>query len=1266
MASTAVGKVDFAKVLEKSNNILASQGQHAPNRSLAQLSATIRKVIRERPEVGAEINAQLFFARQGIDLTKQAATLRNLNLSQTFEVVEPADDLDVDAFLEHQQELLIASTVEECAKLSALAEHAALVGQLEADWEQVKREILENMHFEIKSVGAGSHTFNVLESAALSAAAAATAGTAVGHATTFPSPAQAMLQQASWNAASSAANTANTEIRALITEEQQLYARTVAELNVHITRFRMGQIERYQRYIQESDAGSAVAQTAFQESELRAMRELVTPLQIAAAFREAAALYADHAQTALAQAHSAVGGSALGVGVGSLYRSAASAAALREADAAASLASAATDMWDLVALLVESFVEATANQQSAQGATLPLALQRRRRLVTGATRFLERIFLQHVQTIVGNVDADLEAGGYGSQASVYGDAVISAALAILDEHSNSQVAAASRELLLQVDAYTRSPEFAMRCRQDAVSVGDGTTGTVGDVSVSSPWAKVYLCMRCGDVLAALALVRTMFARGASVQLLATCLELHATGSDLGRYWEPLWREFGKEDTFHADPFRTMVYHVVGRFRLDPIVQRDRIQKYVVLNVEDYLWEKLHGLWLQPTAVPAFAVPKEHQSQLSLEDLQLHVLKLGEKHFNPQGSSPLMFPTVLLLTQQFEHAIYLLLRQHETLAVHLTLMLAMSGLLNVAHPDNDVLVPLSMANQQQRLASRVKEGAKAGALIEHTLIDQDTSMLTNFALNVTKIIMRYANSFSKSHPVEACHYYATLQYPATTSTIPLPNVAAAIAGLWSGTGAFTTAASASSSLSTASNAKQAAVSETFDVFDVAAIQHELESPLLRAPALTALAVGLQEPEVTAQMYGAEDSYTSEDIKALEREERTLEGTRMEGEQTSLVEFAGTGSSRSSSGALVPFADHEGKSIVSSLPTRSLARRADVRAVIDQLITTGDVDNLVGVSRDLFDPTPVRKGPLLVLYPGRLSAYILTTAAECLAASNPLGAARLFALANMPARCGRVILAQLAQIASVVNPAAAATTSSLTGVLDGGLNTLSGASKSRLPNHALTERERWIHLATAFIDRYQDVLNHEGYSEEELAHIDALASTADSTQSGKGSNSSTIPEDVELAVQIRNAYISAGADGITALADTVRTLVMVRALAEFFSFFSQGPESYADAISVVEPLGLLPDIEDVQELEGVQTAFQNLDPTVRRLYGPFATALMEVYQVQYDMALRTSADANTIATIRRRARTLLLFVTNVQLEGVGREVHAKLMRINSSLG
>lgn len=288
------------------------------------------------------------------------------------------------------------------------------------------------------------------------------------------------------------------------------------------------------------------------------------------------------------------------------------------------------------------------------------------------------------------------------------------------------------------------------------------------------WPQVYYCFRCGQVSDALQLLTLAleqsggmggrmggFGSGASAhheqltRVFVEAMEKRATGERAlsPSLWMALHEEYQRElaaavnaarahqvssaqaGSF-VDPFKLALYHLLGRFQLPSHVD---LSALVAPTTEDYLWLKLSVLH-EGAGADALAVPqglRDHvdAGSLRLADLQAGLLARGEGAFNPDGRRPLAYFKVLLLSQQFEQAVYYLIKTaHFTVGVHFAVALDYAGCLHEhTNSRQELLVALSGAGAP---------GSGLGA---------------SFAINYSRVLRKYVESFVRSHPLEAFHY-----------------------------------------------------------------------------------------------------------------------------------------------------------------------------------------------------------------------------------------------------------------------------------------------------------------------------------------------------------------------------------------------------------------------------------------------------------------------------------------------------------------------------
>ena len=133
---------DWSKLLQESQALTShidTEGAPALVKNIAQLSATSRKLARAHPKDAdsrAEPRAQIFLAKQGVDLSKQSATLLKIDLSRAYEAMEPLGDLDLDKYLDHKSQMLVTAAIEESSKLTENSFRNHYLHRLEDDWDR--------------------------------------------------------------------------------------------------------------------------------------------------------------------------------------------------------------------------------------------------------------------------------------------------------------------------------------------------------------------------------------------------------------------------------------------------------------------------------------------------------------------------------------------------------------------------------------------------------------------------------------------------------------------------------------------------------------------------------------------------------------------------------------------------------------------------------------------------------------------------------------------------------------------------------------------------------------------------------------------------------------------------------------------------------------------------------------------------------------------------------------------------------------------------
>ena len=154
-------------------------------------------------------------------------------------------------------------------------------------------------------------------------------------------------------------------------------------------------------------------------------------------------------------------------------------------------------------------------------------------------------------------------------------------------------------------------------------------------------------------------------------------------------WEQLNSEYNNEVLSRqdrTDPFHIIVYHLIGRFKLHNI----DVYSYLAQTTEDYMWLKLSVICEETDQVPDSVYSPIEKHGLTLQYFQEGLLGRGEAHFNSDGRRPLAYFKVLLMSQQFERAIYYLVRtEYFLVAVHFAIALDYYGLLHKTAVNQDL-------------------------------------------------------------------------------------------------------------------------------------------------------------------------------------------------------------------------------------------------------------------------------------------------------------------------------------------------------------------------------------------------------------------------------------------------------------------------------------------------------------------------------------------------------------------------------------------------
>uniref|UniRef100_A0A8C0IGU5 Nuclear pore complex protein Nup93 n=1 Tax=Bubo bubo TaxID=30461 RepID=A0A8C0IGU5_BUBBB len=245
----------------------------------------------------------------------------------------------------------------------------------------------------------------------------------------------------------------------------------------------------------------------------------------------------------------------------------------------------------------------------------------------------------------------------------------------------------------------------------------------GEVEGHPVWALIYYCMRCGDLTAAMHVVKR-----AQHQLgeFKTWFQeyMHSKDRRLSPATENKLRlHYRRALRNNTDPYKRAVYCIIGRCDITDN------QSEVADKTEDYLWIKLNQVCFDDDGASS------PQDRLTLSQFQKQLLEdYGESHF-AVNQQPFLYFQVLFLTAQFEAAIAFLFRTERLRchAVHVALVLFELKLL-------------------------LKSSGQSAQLLSHEAGDPPSIRRLNFV----RLLMLYTRKFESTDPREALQYFYFLR------------------------------------------------------------------------------------------------------------------------------------------------------------------------------------------------------------------------------------------------------------------------------------------------------------------------------------------------------------------------------------------------------------------------------------------------------------------------------------------------------------------------
>ncbi|PVV00135.1 hypothetical protein BB560_005398 [Smittium megazygosporum] len=195
------------------------------------------------------------------------------------------------------------------------------------------------------------------------------------------------------------------------------------------------------------------------------------------------------------------------------------------------------------------------------------------------------------------------------------------------------------------------------------------------------WAHMYYLLRCGKLedLSSYAFMMENAISESDSNFVGYLMNyFDSPNHTLDSYnQERISASFGlmRVNANNIDPYKFALFKIIGRCDLS----RKSIPG-VVESSEDYLWHQL----IMIREVDDSSYLSSGVSKYTLADFQTLLKGTGKKYFDPEGSSPLLYFQVLLISLQFEKALEYLLKfnVYFTDAVHFAITLGYYGLIRV--------------------------------------------------------------------------------------------------------------------------------------------------------------------------------------------------------------------------------------------------------------------------------------------------------------------------------------------------------------------------------------------------------------------------------------------------------------------------------------------------------------------------------------------------------------------------------------------------------
>lgn len=194
------------------------------------------------------------------------------------------------------------------------------------------------------------------------------------------------------------------------------------------------------------------------------------------------------------------------------------------------------------------------------------------------------------------------------------------------------------------------------------------------------WHQIFVSFRCGFIPECVDILKRATTHAhpkLSQELAQTFIQslsaYHTNGQICHQHRASITEAYHKCRADGSEDYELLMCAILGKGKDRDDPNFNSLMK----TAEDRLWLALHRISIDSKANDSHEPNDTH----SLEALQQKIRAQGEKRFNVTGNNPLLYFKMLLLSQQFEHAVHYLVRtSYFYLGVHVGIVLDYYGLL----------------------------------------------------------------------------------------------------------------------------------------------------------------------------------------------------------------------------------------------------------------------------------------------------------------------------------------------------------------------------------------------------------------------------------------------------------------------------------------------------------------------------------------------------------------------------------------------------------